>query len=104
MNQRIDQRKTKWDFYSLLAKIGIPLVVGGVLFFLATQGETLAIVLLAALGAILLAGLGVFVVLVILDKTAAREQIRFQNNVKENLALMQQVQSLQNQQLLGQVL
>ena len=92
----------KWEFYTTVAKVGIPAAALGGLVYYAAQGVILAVAILAALGALLFVGIGVFAALAIQDRQLGRERIRFQDNTAENLALMQKIQDLQNAQALGQ--
>lgn len=89
---------SEWDFWIWAVKIGLPLGGLGVLFFLARQGDMVAIVMLAAIGAIMLFGLGIIAVLAVLDRLHKAEQMRFGQNMKENFMLMERMARAQNQQ------
>lgn len=89
---------SEWQFYSLGLKVGVPTVVGAVLYLLARNGDVMALVALAVLGTIVLIGLGVFVALAIMDRLRQAEQIRFSENMHENMVLLNQMQRAQGAQ------
>lgn len=101
MNNMQPYGRTEWDFWALVFKIAVPVLCFGFLYFMAARGDTVALVILIVLGTVMLIGLGVFTTLTILDRAAAREDARFRANVKENLAIAQQVSQLQNTQMTG---
>ncbi|MEM7031586.1 MAG: hypothetical protein AAF629_18645 [Chloroflexota bacterium] len=76
------------------------------LIYLATEGNLTAIIILSVLTSILLIGLGVAITLMASYISTQREQSSFLQNAKENLAILNQIQSVQNaqnSQLLKQV-
>jgi hypothetical protein len=69
----------------------------------ATAGNTVAIAVLAILGAMVLIGFGAIITLWAVSLAARREQANFMANVKENISIMytmQRVLNAQNTQLL----
>lgn len=86
---------SQWDFYSLLLKIGLPALAFIVLFFLARTGDPLAIAMLVVVGAMIFLVLGVGATLLVIDRLHKAEQLRFAQNVRENMRLMEQTQRLQ---------
>lgn len=102
MNTRLTPHgRTEWDLWALVVKIVVPIISLGILYFFAHKGDTVALVTLVVLGTAMLIGLGVFTTLTILDRAEAREDTRFRANVKENLAIADQVSRLQNRQMTG---
>lgn len=96
---------SEWEFWSLSLKIGVPVATVAVLFLLARMGDTLALSILVAIGTLTAIGLGVFVTLRIMDQMRQAEQLRFTQNLYENLRLtgqMQQIQGAQAKSLLDQ--
>lgn len=93
---------SKYTFLTLL-------VVLSVLAFLVSQasrGSVLAIVIASSLATVTLIVTGASILIVYSNLTAKREQQRFESNIKENLAIMgrmQSIQNAQNSQLLKQV-
>lgn len=68
------------------------------LYLSARKGEVASIAILVVLVAIGLILLGVAITLAVLNMHYRREQARFAQNLQENLAIMSQMQQVQNQQ------
>ena len=93
--------RTEWDFWALCVKVGVPVGIAGVLFWFAMHGNMVAIIALVAAATVLLVTLGVVMVLAIMDRANAQEDKRFRANVRENLAIAEQMARLQNRQMSG---
>ncbi len=93
---------TRWGFYALCVKAGLVLFVGLALFLLARKGDPAAIAILAALGTLVLAGLGFGAALLIIDRQHRAEQQRFIANAKENMWFLEQQARVTNLQLQAQ--
>lgn len=83
----------------ILVSLGLA-ALGG-LFYLATEGNTLAAAVLFSLWTIVCVVIGWGLSIVQQRAAAAREQQAFMANAKENLALMGAIQSVQNRQNAG---
>jgi sulfite exporter TauE/SafE len=68
------------------------------LYISASKGDTGSIAVLAVFAAVFLILLGVGITLAVLSVHYRREQMRFNQNVGENLAIMSKMQQIQNQQ------
>lgn len=68
------------------------------LIYLANLGSMAAIVTLAVLLTILLIGLGAGIAWLSINLMGRQEERRFRDNVSENIGIMKQMQTLQNQQ------
>ncbi|RME40332.1 MAG: hypothetical protein D6796_17345 [Caldilineae bacterium] len=92
---------------TILATSGLVLgALGGLLYLAGWRGNVVAGFVLGLLTAALLIGAGFGVSLLQAHIAAKREALRFSQNVKENLAIMermQRIQNAQNDQLLKQV-
>lgn len=89
----------------LIWTVLLVITLGG-LVKLAMDGATVAVVILAVLGALLLVGFGVIITLFAIGVSARRDQANFMANARENLSIMQAMQRVinaQNTQLLRQV-
>jgi uncharacterized membrane protein len=64
----------------------------------ASQGNTESIAILAVLAAVVLILLGVGIAVLVIYALARREEARFIQNTRENLAMMTAMQRIQNQQ------
>ncbi len=87
-----------------LAVMGLAILAG--LFYLATEGSTIAAAVLFSLWTIFCVVIGWILSIIQQRQTAAREQRAFMANMRENLAIMgaaQKVQNLQNQNLMQQL-
>lgn len=87
-----------------LAVMGLAILSG--LFYLATEGSTIAAAVLFSLWTIFCVVIGWGLSIIQQRSAAAREQQAFMNNAKENLGIMgamQSIQSKQNQDLMRQL-
>lgn len=68
------------------------------LVYLARGGDVWAVSILVAVWTLLTVSFGAFIVIYVNRQQTARQQADFAENAKENLAMMQQLQRIQNEQ------
>lgn len=82
-----------------LAVMGLAILSG--LFYLATEGSTIAAAVLFSLWTILCVVIGWGLSIIQQRSATAKEQQAFMNNARENLAIMGAMQTVQNKQSAG---
>lgn len=80
------------------ATILMVLAIIALLIYAAMLGSLIAVAILAVLATVLLVGLGAGIALATQRMANDKAQVDFVNNAKENLAMMQAMQRLQNAQ------